>query len=133
MTQLETTCLLYENHIRAFRAFAAAYPEVLDDRALAILSDRPFLLLYDAALAGKVLGTEGWTRKRNPYCTSGIAYDWTRAILGINVKIEDAETQNDMDKTPVPPKAFPLALEEASPSAVEAASSPQTEEDDIPF
>lgn len=131
MTQLETQCLLHERQIKLFRSFALKYGEVLDDRALACFASKPLLLLHDPVLAGKVLGREGWSRERDEY-RRGIVYNWTKEVLGVKVKIEGAETQDDLSNTTVPPKSFPLALEETSPSAADAVEE-YTKTEEPPF
>lgn len=120
-----------QSHLNALYRFFAAAPALLADERSSIsylrYTDHPTFYTQDVVLAGKVLGTSGWTRS-----VGNSGFNWTKEVAGVKVTILDAEHIN-LEGTPVPAKAFPLALEESSPSSVEAASSPQTKEDDIPF
>lgn len=102
----------YDNGQKALnnlKTFLSTYGEALtsDDRAFACVSG---VILYDAALAGKVLGKAGWTRK--------LQYDdtvnWTQTICELTVSIYNAETIDF--NGPVPESAFPLQLEDVGTS-----------------
>lgn len=73
------------------------------------------------AEAGKVFGTDGWIRK-GEYGSVGL-YSWQKTIDDVRIQITNAENVS-MEETPVPSKAFPIQLEDATPSA---------ERDEIPF
>lgn len=75
--------------------------------------DVPSFSLDDAIAADKLFGKAGWTRTRDRY-QEKITYDWNRVIDGVKINIRHAEVQEDMNDTPVSPKAFPIQLEEST-------------------
>ncbi len=91
------------DHLALAQAFLKKYGEALgaDDRAF---MDHHNVILYDAALAGEVLGKDGWIRE-----VRFSEINWVRDIDGMHVMIQHAEN-NNMHDTPVPPHAFPLQL-----------------------
>lgn len=110
-TQLKT----HTDNINLAHAFAKSYPRAVDleDSFFYSFNDKLHFQIRDAAIAGEVFGKNGWTRKRDPYA-SKITYHWKREIDSVIVQIEAAEVMEDMNDVPVPPKAFPIALQEAS-------------------
>lgn len=59
----------------------------------------------DCALAGKIFGKSGWTRKTS----WGNTFNWHRTIDDVAVTINDAE-DNEINGSPVAPTQFPLQL-----------------------
>lgn len=66
-------------------------------------SDHASLLLE----AGKAFGQEGWTA-----VGKGDHYDWTKIVMGIEVKIEHAQKLPELETRPVMLKDWPIQLED---------------------
>lgn len=98
-----------EAGIAKSKEFAAKYAEA---PGMIIVGDTSCLLAVDkadATKAGKVFGKDGWIRSNS---WNGKAFDWTKEIDGVRVKIDQAE-DNQFNGSPVPEKAFPLEITEA--------------------
>ena len=92
----------------------STYPRLEADRNAMVHTGflPPSLILCDAALAGEVLGKDGWTRETNKW---GKCFIWCREINGVRVRIDNAEPfALPEDDSPVPPSAFPLLLQQVA-------------------
>lgn len=98
-----------QKNLTQLQTFLSTYGEALtsDEQAFACVTG---IILYDSALAGKVLGKTGWTRAHQ----YGGGVHWHRYICNITVTIYNAESIDF--NGPVPESAFPLQLEDASAS-----------------
>lgn len=85
--------------------FRAQYPEA--PGTLEAKTCELSIAKRDCALAGKVFGKEGWKRK----VSWGKDFNWVQTIDEIEITIHEAEPNEFVD-TPVPPKAFPIQLED---------------------
>lgn len=104
-----------QNNLNICLAFLTKYEHLLAKSSAAIHVDYCFLSVpkEDAALLGEIFGKDCWTRE---LAYGGETFHWTTTIDGINIRINHAESM-DLNKTPVPPKAFPVMLEDTEQDA----------------
>lgn len=100
---------LHRKNVVKLEVFAEEHPALFTEDNIAYIDCPTYhnevqIQMRDAALAGDILGKDGWTRK-----TSGAYYDWIQIRFGIKLTLIGAETIIGHG-TVVPPAAFPLQL-----------------------
>ena len=100
---------LHRKNVVKLEAFAEEHPELFTEDNIGYIDCPTYhnevqIQMRDAALAGDVLGKQGWTRR-----TNGAHYDWIRIIFDVKITLVCAETIIGHN-TVVPTSSFPLQL-----------------------